>query len=329
MEDPDHEFGARRFVSLLRYADHVADLPVLSTFTAQLDRGDARLQSQRVCGKDLIFLRLRVDPRLAGHAVPSPDWLSVMVPLRWRGEYKFNGLLADRNDIFLSGGPDGYATTGEGRDTVLIGLRRSRLERSIRALTGNNDTMIQFNDGRLALGDDRGSWLHRLIAEAMRSASDPGLPDRRLFLPKSVENDFFDKFVLFLNGFGGFFRQRDPSRKGALGIVRASLEGISLTASNLPSLTDLCEASGVGMAWLHRCFVEIYGCPPYELLRAYRLTSARERLLDREERIGLVKEVAFSFGFKNTGRFAADYRARFGENPSDTLFVGQTGPAEF
>lgn len=83
------------------------------------------------------------------------------------------------------------------------------------------------------------------------------------------------------------------------------------------------------MAWLHRCFVEIYGCPPYELLRAYRLTSARERLLDREERIGLVKEVAFSFGFKNTGRFAADYRARFGENPSDTLFVGQTGPAEF
>ena len=328
MEHRNYEFGAQGLAPLLRYAEHVAELPVIETFTAQLGRGDARLESQRVCGKDMILLRLRVDPRLAGYAVPDPDWLCVMVPLRWRGEYKFNGLIAERNDVFLSGGPSGYATTGEGRDTIVIGMRRSRLERTIRALTGNTDTPIHFVDGRLALGDDLGPRFHRLLGEVMSGSAALSLPGNRFLLSESVENDLFDRLGLLLNGFAQIIRPRDPVRKSALSIVTASLEGISLTAPNLPSLTDLCEASGVGMAWLHRCFVDIYGCPPYELLRAYRLTCARERLLDRHNRISLVKEVAFSFGFRNTGRFSADYRARFGENPSDTLLVRLPDRAE-
>ena len=57
---------------------------------------------------------------------------------------------------------------------------------------------------------------------------------------------------------------------------------------------------------------------PVEFIRRTRLLYARERL-KAVERKTTTMAVAHEIGYSNPGRFADDYRKRFGESPSQTL----------
>jgi transcriptional regulator GlxA family with amidase domain len=61
----------------------------------------------------------------------------------------------------------------------------------------------------------------------------------------------------------------------------------------------------------------VRGTTPVRHLHALALAEARAALQDPAARS--VKQVALRCGFRELGRFAADYRAAFGENPSETL----------
>lgn len=84
-------------------------------------------------------------------------------------------------------------------------------------------------------------------------------------------------------------------------------------------LDDLVRAGGVSKRSLHAGFRKYYGVPPMAYLRNVRLDTARLRL----KRFGTgdvsVTQVALECGFTHLSKFAAAYRDRFGELPSDTL----------
>jgi transcriptional regulator GlxA family with amidase domain len=61
----------------------------------------------------------------------------------------------------------------------------------------------------------------------------------------------------------------------------------------------------------------VRGTTPTRHLHGLALAEARAALQDPATRS--VKQVALRCGFRELGRFAADYRAAFGENPSETL----------
>jgi AraC-like DNA-binding protein len=81
------------------------------------------------------------------------------------------------------------------------------------------------------------------------------------------------------------------------------------------TLTDLASHAGVGARRLQQGFHEHVGVSPMEYLRQTRLRRARHDLLHTEDS---VTEIAFRWGFTQTGRFARMYRERFGETPSRT-----------
>lgn len=112
---------------------------------------------------------------------------------------------------------------------------------------------------------------------------------------------------------------RDPGRLRPDQVVRDALRAKHVQGEPVVSLAQLCAASGVGPTWLSKCFHESLGVSPVAYLRARRLSAARARLLDRSCPPASVKDVALSLGFMNLGRFAADCRAIFEENPSDSL----------
>jgi transcriptional regulator GlxA family with amidase domain len=58
-----------------------------------------------------------------------------------------------------------------------------------------------------------------------------------------------------------------------------------------------------------------------EYLRGVRLELARRMLVDTAI-ITTVADAAIAAGFTHLGRFAAEYRRRFGERPSQTLLRG-------
>lgn len=86
-------------------------------------------------------------------------------------------------------------------------------------------------------------------------------------------------------------------------------------------LIDLCTAVQASARVLQYAFLEFSGISPNIFLRNHRLTRARRMLFSGEAES--VKEVAYTCGFTELGRFSSYYRELFGEYPRDTLFVSK------
>jgi len=69
---------------------------------------------------------------------------------------------------------------------------------------------------------------------------------------------------------------------------------------------------------LFSLFQREVGCAPLEFVRQRRLERVRQVLLDPQASARSVTEVALAHGFLHLGRFAQQYRTRFGETPSAT-----------
>jgi AraC family ethanolamine operon transcriptional activator len=89
---------------------------------------------------------------------------------------------------------------------------------------------------------------------------------------------------------------------------------------------DLCRALGVSATRLAGAFHRTFGVSPHRFLKLRRLAMVRAALRSREGPAPMVKTVALSHGFWHLGQFAHDYRAMYGETPSETL-ARLRGPA--
>ena len=83
-------------------------------------------------------------------------------------------------------------------------------------------------------------------------------------------------------------------------------------------VADLCEATGLAERTLRFILVEQYGTSPIRLLRCRRLCQLRRHLRAECGGAGSLARIASRFGFRHMGTLAADYRALFGELPSET-----------
>jgi AraC family ethanolamine operon transcriptional activator len=82
------------------------------------------------------------------------------------------------------------------------------------------------------------------------------------------------------------------------------------------SITDLCQATGATRRTLHLGFLELYGVPPMQYLKALRLCRVRRELGTTADAETRITDVAMRWGFTHLGRFASSYNAFFGELPS-------------
>ena len=82
-------------------------------------------------------------------------------------------------------------------------------------------------------------------------------------------------------------------------------------------MPELCRAAGVSLRTLEYAFRERLGMTPVQYLKVYRLNQVRRMLRQGETRS--VVDAANAWGFWHMGKFAADYRAVYGLNPSGDL----------
>ena len=120
----------------------------------------------------------------------------------------------------------------------------------------------------------------------------------------------------------------EPGPRAVPGDVRRALDYMREQLSRPITAADLVRACGVPERTLHKHFVAFVGRPPLAHLREVRLAAAREALLAPGSGTTSVTEVAARLGFVHFGRFAADYRRRFGEPPSATLARARAAAAE-
>lgn len=84
------------------------------------------------------------------------------------------------------------------------------------------------------------------------------------------------------------------------------------------SIPELCQRLHVSRRTLQYSFESILGISPLQFLRSARLNQVR-RTLSNPVPDSTVAAIAAQHGFWHPGQFARDYKALFGENPSETF----------
>lgn len=99
--------------------------------------------------------------------------------------------------------------------------------------------------------------------------------------------------------------------EGALGRIRRAVEWIRDHHRTRLRIEDLCDASGMSRASLHRHFVALTGLSPLQYQKQLRLQEARQLLLAGDG----ASDVAFAVGYESASQFSREYRRQFGAPP--------------
>lgn len=153
------------------------------------------------------------------------------------------------------------------------------------------------------------------MQETLRSAPDTlAIKTAR----ESLAGEIHDRFLDLIRSDGGceVTNARTTRRYQRLRLVR---EFIAENSHRPIRLHELCHVSGLSRRGLEYLFVDLLGVRVSAFLMQQRLHGVRRDLLAAEPRHGLVKQCALNWGFWHLGRFAAEYRALFGENPNAVL----------
>ena len=87
----------------------------------------------------------------------------------------------------------------------------------------------------------------------------------------------------------------------------------------LPSVSEFCAAVDVPERTLRACCIKFLGLSPSQYIRLRRLNLVYAELWRANPATATVAQIALRHQFSELGRFAAAYRALFGERPSETL----------
>jgi transcriptional regulator GlxA family with amidase domain len=92
------------------------------------------------------------------------------------------------------------------------------------------------------------------------------------------------------------------------------------------SMTRLSTVAGVSERSLRNAFYRVCATSPKKYLRLLQLNQVRRSLQQAPVGPSAVTSVATQHGFYELGRFAGEYRALFGEAPSETLHRARSRP---
>jgi len=91
-------------------------------------------------------------------------------------------------------------------------------------------------------------------------------------------------------------------------------------------LDEICGRLGVTERTLRRYCDAVLGMGPHEYKNQARLDAVRRTLAGSDPATTKITEVAEAYGFSHLSRFSRDYRRKFDELPSDTLWGHRRPP---
>jgi len=249
------------------------------------------------------------------------DFVTAQLPLRGRLEHAHG----DDRWTALPGGGTFYSEgepvrTRWSADLELLVLRveRAALARKLAALTGRRVTApVVFSPvvGDGAAGRALTSTILTLAEIYDRFGADG--------LPPVIATEYEELVLSMLlldqaHSFSDSIRSHIPSLPGRA--MRAAVRHVEENYTQPLTATALAEAAHVSERTLFDGFQREFGLTPMAFVRRFRLERAREALIAAGPDDGrTVADISLSHGFGHLGRFAASYRERYGETPSETL----------
>jgi AraC-like DNA-binding protein len=204
---------------------------------------------------------------------------------------------------------------------ILLRIDRSLLEREMLAWTGRGPTeLIEFDQSHAFAMEKVATLTHavRMLCDDLRG--DSTSLDHPLVRDRIASTLASALLVGVPHNQSRAFEAAEPSIAPAS--VRRAERYIEENAVKSIGLADVASAAGVSARALQMAFRRFRDTTPMAHLRALRLELARSDLAQAGQDGGSVTSVANAYGLGSLSRFAADYKARFHESPSETLRRG-------
>jgi AraC-like DNA-binding protein len=165
---------------------------------------------------------------------------------------------------------------------------------------------------------------HSFAQHLLLIAADFKRPDAMSWTPVAVREieDFVVSKLLLAHAHSHSEAMRRTARLIAPRDVKRALDYIQAQLRSPITIADIAEASGIAGRTLFKHFQDFHGLSPMQYLRNARFAQVRAALMQAEPEEN-VTEIATAWGFSHMGRFAVEYRRRFGESPSETLRRGR------
>jgi AraC-like DNA-binding protein len=308
------ECGTTTFVSPDGYETAV---PGATADLVLTGRGDFKARLTWLKLHELSIFRAREDLARIAYLSLSPAQTFVSFPIGSGTPLLWSGLELRRGDIvFHARGERSHQRTMGAMQWGLVSLPPERLAAYGRALTGIE--IVSPTAGRVLRPSPACvSLLLRLHAKACNLAeTTPGIMSRKE-AAQALEQEFIHALVNCLTIDGE--RPGVTARRHRADIM-VSFEGaLSALAGRRLHMPELCAAIGVKERTLRVCCSEFLGMSPGKYIRLRRLNMVRAELHRVDPSTASVAEIAQRHQFSELGRFAASYRAVFGELPSHTL----------
>lgn len=137
--------------------------------------------------------------------------------------------------------------------------------------------------------------------------------------------DFFERSIIetFVAGLISASSQASASANTGARLVKQAEDYVDAAGERPVHISELCGALKVTRRSLHRAFADVLGMGPAAYLRCRRLSAVQSALRRSDPETTSIGDLAFEYGFFESGRFASYYRAHFGETPSETLNSGR------
>ena len=259
-------------------------------------------------------IRDRTNQSLIKRGSAKPGTINFSVPLSFSGDFYCNGNLVAGGEALVAHADNlPQLRTPEEMDLVVVAMDREILERELNlqgiAFEGHHLPKTYQVKG-LALPHNLRSLLNNLEFGATHAATD--LSDERL------RQQFRDALMLQLFELLPSSQPMELAPSARKRTVDRACEYALAHLDEPLSILDLCRTLGASRRKLQYCFQETLGTNPVSYLRTLRLNAARRELRQGASQVS-VQEVACRWGFWHFSRFSSEYRALFGERPSQTL----------
>lgn len=241
--------------------------------------------------------------------VPVDRW-AFMIPLRVPGSARWNGCSIHGNEIIVCApGSEGYGFDPGGTIVAVVSFAAARLPlpaEVLNGIVGCAESMVVRPGYSLACAL-RDSLLGLAGAVAAGKVGSDDVSVARGLKPRLAAclRPSARSSVHAVNGRSAIVRRAESFYRSHVG------EAVSIA--------QLSAVAGVSERSLRNAFYHVYSTSPKRYLKLWQLHQVRNVLKAHQQSVVTVTDVATDHGFYELGRFATEYRALFGERPSQTL----------
>ncbi|WP_328916655.1 MULTISPECIES: AraC family transcriptional regulator [unclassified Streptomyces] len=282
---------------------------------------DARLNAVQLGGVTLGYLTYGTEAHITLPA--SEHWYHVNITLagsslvtRENGDRGMTRGMAHAAILL----PHRAQTIAWAEDAAQFALKipRADLEGHLAALTRSQVTGPIDFDLVVDLDSRAGKGLLRCIEFVRTEWDEDGILARNGDSRRQLESMLLTNLLVASTGPHQALLQQ-PEETPRSSTLKSALDYIHDHAGDLPTPTDVAEATGVGVRTLQLHFLNSLGCTPSQYLRDIRLRRVRDELLYPRSGGTTVTDIASAYGFYHLGRFSSLYRSVYAESPSETL----------